>query len=157
VRALTDPNGNIVQTYQADEFGVPALTQGSSAQPFGYAGQQTDAESGFQYLRARMYDPSTGRFLSADPTFGALPSPLSLNPFLYTLDNPVTLVDPSGFSSSRALHNGAADNPCFSTYLGLFGGDRTRAWCLDRALGGELVYARVGAPSPRGDCYRLFR
>jgi RHS repeat-associated protein len=63
VRALTDPNGNIVQTYQADEFGVPALVQGASSQPFGYAGQQTDAESGFQYLRARMYDPSTGRFL----------------------------------------------------------------------------------------------
>jgi YD repeat-containing protein len=52
VRALTDPNGNIVQTYQADEFGVPALVQGASAQPFGYAGQQADAESGFQYLRS---------------------------------------------------------------------------------------------------------
>jgi RHS repeat-associated protein len=148
VRALTDPNGNIVQTYQADEFGVPALTQGSSAQPFGYAGQQTDAESAFQYLRARMYDPSTGRFLTADPTFGTLPSPLSLNPFLYTLDNPVTLVDPSGFSSSRALHNGAADNQCFSTAGGALWGNVVNALCLEMPLGGEVVVATVDVPFP---------
>jgi RHS repeat-associated protein len=46
---------------------VPALVQGTSSQPFGYAGQQTDAESGFQYLRARMDDPKTGRFLPREP------------------------------------------------------------------------------------------
>jgi RHS repeat-associated protein len=102
VRALTDPNGNLVQTYQADEFGVPALVQGTSAQPFGYAGQQTDAESGFQYLRARMYDPSTGRFLQRDPVPGSPDQPQTINPYAYAGNNPTTFADPSGETLCRA-------------------------------------------------------
>jgi RHS repeat-associated protein len=96
VRALTDSNGNLVQTYQADEFGVPALVQGTSSQPFGYAGQQTDAESGLQYLRARTYDPGTGRFLQRDPMPGSPTHPQTLNPYAYAGNDPTTLADPSG-------------------------------------------------------------
>ncbi len=69
VRAITDANGNLIQTYQTDEFGVPTSSQGTSSQPFQYTGQQVDP-SGLVHLRARMYDPSTGRFLSRDPLLG---------------------------------------------------------------------------------------
>jgi hypothetical protein len=51
VRAITDGSGNVTQTYQTDEFGVPSLTQGTDAQPFGYTGEQRDAEPGFVLLR----------------------------------------------------------------------------------------------------------
>jgi RHS repeat-associated protein len=102
VRALTDQNDTITQTYQADEFGVPALVQGTSTQPFGYAGQQTDAESAFQYLRARMYDPATGRFLGADPVPGSPAAPQALNRYTYAGNDPTTVADPSGETLRRA-------------------------------------------------------
>jgi RHS repeat-associated protein len=96
VRALTDGSGNLVETYQTDPFGVPVATQGTSAQPFQFTGQQRDAAIGLYYLRARIYDPTIGRFLSRDPLFGALDNPLSLNRYLYAQSNPVNLDDPSG-------------------------------------------------------------
>lgn len=40
VRSLTDISGNLLATYQTDEFGVQAFDQGGSAQPFGYAGEE---------------------------------------------------------------------------------------------------------------------
>jgi YD repeat-containing protein len=58
VRAVTDSSANVVKTYQTDEFGVPVLTQGTSTQPFGFAGEQVDSEDALVYLRARMYDPA---------------------------------------------------------------------------------------------------
>ncbi len=66
VRALTDASAQIVQTYATDEFGVPADTQGAQRQGFQYTGEERD-ENGLMNLRARMYDPLTGRFLQADP------------------------------------------------------------------------------------------
>ncbi len=145
VRAITDANGNLIQTYQTDEFGVPTSSQGTSSQPFQYTGQQVDP-SGLVHLRARMYDPSTGRFLSRDPLLGSLAAPLSLNAFSYVLNNPVALIDPSGFSPSRVTRNGSTDNECFSSANGQLGGNVVFATCLDTSVG-VVVYAVVRTPS----------
>src|SRR5437016_6180315 len=75
VRALTDASGNVTQTYQTDEFGAPALTQGTSTQAFRFTGEPRDAETSFVNLRARYYVPSLGRFLSRDPSRGSLGEP----------------------------------------------------------------------------------
>ncbi len=72
------------------------LTQGTSAQPFHYAGEQRDSESGFMYLRERMYEPTIGRFLQRDAFAGVPLLPASLNRFGYAFNNPATRVDPSG-------------------------------------------------------------
>jgi RHS repeat-associated protein len=74
VRALTDASGTLMQTYQTDAYGVPTQTQGTSTQPFGFTGEQRDAETGFVHLPARMYDPHTARFPSvlSDPVFDAV-------------------------------------------------------------------------------------
>ena len=40
VRALTDASGNVVQTYQYDEYGNVVSSSGSITQPFGYTGEQ---------------------------------------------------------------------------------------------------------------------
>ena len=52
-------------------------------------GEQRDSESGYDYLRARYYDPAIGRFLSRDPAGQG-------NFFSYVGNNPVNLTDPSG-------------------------------------------------------------
>ncbi|MBC7252109.1 MAG: RHS repeat-associated core domain-containing protein [Anaerolineae bacterium] len=48
------------------------------------------------YLRARYYDPTTGRFLTRDPFPGLITNPQTLNPYVYVANNPVNLIDPSG-------------------------------------------------------------
>jgi RHS repeat-associated protein len=58
-----------------------------------YTGEQNDP-TGLEYLRARYYDASTGRFLSQDPV------PL-LQRYAYANDNPANLVDPSGLSTAK--------------------------------------------------------
>jgi RHS repeat-associated protein len=65
-------------------------------QPFGYAGEQWDANTNLIYLRARWYNPSLGRFLTRDPVPGAPSLPATLNPYAYGRNNPALYVDPSG-------------------------------------------------------------
>ena len=79
-RVLTDFVGAAVQLYSFDAYGnalgfdpKEALTE------FLYSGEQFDAKIGQQYLRARYYDPATGRFNRLDPFFGNLDDPLSLH------------------------------------------------------------------------------
>lgn len=105
VRALTDNSGNVVQTYQTDEFGVPTESQGTMTQPFGYTGQPVDPESGLVYLRTRAYDPAAGRFMQRDPMGGGqLENPCTQNRQIYVQDNPVNRLDPTGlFTCSISL------------------------------------------------------
>ena len=64
-----------------------------------YSGEQTDAVTGLQYLRARYYDSASGRFNRLDPFAGNQNDPLSLHKYLYTHGNPVMGVDPSGLAN----------------------------------------------------------
>jgi RHS repeat-associated protein len=100
VRAVTNSSVGVVQTYDFDEFGVPIMAQGGSAQPFGFTGEQRDGENNLVYLRARFYDPQLGRFIQRDLRFGQVSVPSSLNRYVYSLSNPVNRVDPSGYKSS---------------------------------------------------------
>lgn len=86
-------------TYLGDRpiFGAPTHSPGSSANPFQFTGQQRDSDSGMYYLRARYYDPATGRFLGRDP--------LNIgNRYSYVGNNPANLVDPSGFASEGPIY-----------------------------------------------------
>lgn len=101
VRALTDGTGALTDTRDVDAFGLPTRSQGPSAQPFGFAGEQRDAETGLVYLRARYYDPGLGRFLQRDPLAGRLTRPGTLNRYTYGRNNPVRYTDPSGFEEDE--------------------------------------------------------
>ncbi|HEV8623972.1 MAG TPA: RHS repeat-associated core domain-containing protein, partial [Acidimicrobiia bacterium] len=52
--------------------------------------------AGLWEMRARFYDPQLGRFLSPDPWPATLPGPATLNRYAYALNDPISLVDPSG-------------------------------------------------------------
>jgi RHS repeat-associated protein len=123
VPAITDASASVTAAYRSDEYGLPAASFGSSTQPFGFTGEPRDA-TGLSYLRARYYDPSLGRFMSRDTWGGFGAAQASLNRCAYARDNPTTLVDPSGrSSSSRALDPNRAYNygECLAGILG-FGG-----------------------------------
>ncbi|MBI2887586.1 MAG: RHS repeat-associated core domain-containing protein [Chloroflexi bacterium] len=63
---------------------------------FRYAAEQFDDTVNLIYLRARHYDPTTGRFLSKDPAGGKLSSPVTQNKYVYAGNNPVNGGDPTG-------------------------------------------------------------
>jgi RHS repeat-associated protein len=91
---------SIGATYRSDEFGNPTATTGSSTQPYRFTGEPRDG-TGLSYLRARYYDPSIGRFMSRDPYPGSMARCQTLNRYSYALNNPATLVDPSGHNPTR--------------------------------------------------------
>jgi RHS repeat-associated protein len=51
--------------------------------------------TGLYYLRARQYDPTSGRFTSLDPVPASPSDPYSSS-YAYTADRPTVMVDPSG-------------------------------------------------------------
>jgi RHS repeat-associated protein len=65
------------------------------------------------YLRARLYAPSMGRFLTKDTWEGDYSRPLSLNRWNYVEGNPVNYTDPSGnIPSPDDVNHGRAIYSC---------------------------------------------
>jgi RHS repeat-associated protein len=54
-----------------------------------------DTNTALTHLGAREYDPSTGRFISADPIIDTA-DPLQINGYAYSHNNPTTQSDPTG-------------------------------------------------------------
>jgi RHS repeat-associated protein len=61
----------------------------------GTVGVRAEA-GGLLDMRARLYDPHLGRFISRDPWPATLPGPATLNRYAYALNDPISLLDPSG-------------------------------------------------------------
>lgn len=96
-RLLTQQDGHPVAYSDYDTYGRPIKPVDAALNPFGFAGQYTDASSGLIYMRARWYDPRTTQFLTRDP--------LGLaggdhNPYGYANRDPVNLTDPSGLCAT---------------------------------------------------------
>ena len=66
-------------------------TREVSWRPSFYRGEQYDSDLGLYYLRARYYNPVTGRFLSRDPEDGKTLDPRSLHKYLYAAGDPVNI------------------------------------------------------------------
>lgn len=102
VIGLTDADGNLQGTVKYDAYGVEFDQSGNMALPdsaggdFRFHGQWKDAVSGLYYLRARDYDPVSGRFLSTDPAEPDLREPESINRYAFANSNPYWYLDPSG-------------------------------------------------------------
>ena len=103
VGQLTDAAGNIVNRYLYSPFGEVIHQAGTGAlgapgveNRHLFAGERFNADSGLYYLRARHYDPRTGRFASIDPHPGSQGRPNTLNDYAYASGNPVDMIDPSG-------------------------------------------------------------
>jgi len=71
----------------------------------GFTGHEHDLDTGLINARGRMYDPDTGRFLSPDPFVQSPFDGRSYNRFSYVFNNPINLIDPTGFQTCDNLGN----------------------------------------------------
>ena len=97
-------------TYDYDAFGNSFTVSGSTPNNYLYRGEQFDPDLGLYYLRARYYNPLTGRFMSRDPNKGNRFDPRSLHKYLYAGGDPVNLLDPTGRDDEE--EEGAFDLSC---------------------------------------------
>lgn len=96
VRLLTDVTGTVTDTYEYDAFGNTINSTGSTPNNYLYRWEQLDPDLGLYYLRARWYNPITGRFLARDPGPGRIEDPATLQRYLYARHDPINRVDPTG-------------------------------------------------------------
>jgi RHS repeat-associated protein len=61
-----------------------------------YRGEQYDPDLGLYYLRARYFNPLSGRFLTRAPAEGVIQKPKTLQKYLYVGGDPVNTTDPTG-------------------------------------------------------------
>jgi len=96
----------------AGALGSPAdyLAYGGAAGPsaasdgFGFAGEWTIPGTDLVYLRARVLEPRSGRFVTPDPASPDLREPRALNPYLYANGDPINSFDPTGRFSMTSLN-----------------------------------------------------
>lgn len=92
--SLTDAKGNVVNQYAYSHSGEVVSRSEEVSNPFTYVGAYgvMDDDSGLYYARARFIDPSTGRFISPEPTGQCY----SFNIYCYADNDPVNNIDVSG-------------------------------------------------------------
>ncbi|MEV1062944.1 RHS repeat-associated core domain-containing protein [Streptomyces sp. NPDC050263] len=94
-------SGMIVRTAKRDPWGEDRAANLAPRSHTTFHTGDDDTQSGLVHLGAREYDPTTGRFLSADPVLDDS-DPLQANGYTYANNNPVTHADPSGLMSSAS-------------------------------------------------------
>ena len=110
---LYDTHGNMVATLSKNTAGTSwslgnersyddwgsvrsgAVTGGPKGRYVANLGHVQDDESGLIYMRARYYEPETGRFVSEDPAMEFS------NWYIYCRNNPIDKVDQNGCSESE--------------------------------------------------------
>ncbi len=146
IMALTDKDGKISERVEYDAYGTPMFISASGSEiaesavgnNILFTGREYDSDTNTYYFRARTQHPMIGRFMQKDPLLYYD----WFNDYVYVLNSPFILIDPSGMIGIEPVSN-------ISKLLPLQD-------CTKRALSGALKKAisspsiRVAAFSPAG-------
>ena len=90
-------------------------------------------------MNGRIYDPTLGRFLQADPHIQAPGNSQSYNRYSYVLNNPLSYTDPSGYffkwAAKKLLGKAGAQIAGFG--IGGLAGAAFGAWAYDRTMNSQ--------------------
>jgi RHS repeat-associated protein len=95
---ITDILGMPCQYIEYLPFGEVMVQQSTNnifENVYKFNAKELDESTGYYYYGARYYDPAISIFLSVDPLAEQFPN---YNPYTYTMNNPVNLVDPTGMA-----------------------------------------------------------
>ena len=142
VRNVTDTAGATQPTYDYEPYGTVRTRTGTLANFVKFTGQYQDP-TGLYHLRARQYDPATGRFLSLDPKASSAPSELRSS-YVYANNRTTVLGDPSGLGLIRVDSCGSIA----AAYAASPSGIDEASPCAGRTLYGRTIdvdnYIRSG-------------
>ncbi|MFG3053820.1 fibronectin type III domain-containing protein [Kitasatospora sp. NPDC048239] len=109
VAEVAGADGTALARYGYDPFGVQTTAAPgtpAAGEAFGFTGELNDPVlTGKQDLRARSYDPVTGRFTGRDP-IGLRPAEAYTSDYAYAANRPTDLTDPSGLAPEPTPGNG---------------------------------------------------
>ncbi len=95
-RLLTNLAAVILVAYGFDAYGKLVRSVGSITNPVLYRGERSDPITGLLDLRGRPERAQSGRFIEADSFAGDPTVPATLHKYMYTGDDPINRIDPSG-------------------------------------------------------------
>ena len=130
VSNMTSSTGATLWTETYQPFGeLKTEVKSSNQAPVNFmkfAGEYLDPTA-LYHLRARQYDPTTGRFLATDPLRPGVGEPAQ-SPYVYADDRPTSRIDPTGRDS-----NGA----CVSINIGGGPGQLVADLCVVKTTSGQ--------------------
>ena len=110
---ITDDSGQRVATHKYWPFGAEAPGTDADGERLKFTGHERDNGSALDYMHARYYSASVGRFLSADRTVDtekSMESPLRWNRYAYVMNNPLRYNDPTGRDEQEGWKAGVVVN-----------------------------------------------
>lgn len=135
-------NENMTNAYTYDEFGEPLLDTWQGDCQIGFAGYQKEEIEGFYFGNARYYMAEHGRYVAADILKGMTIHPLSLNEYVYCLNNPKKYVDKDGRAWHIAIGAviGGVVNAGFEIYDQVKAGEfNAKSWDSWKKVGVEFL------------------
>jgi RHS repeat-associated protein len=131
----TNISGTKVSEMRYYPFGETRYASGTTVTPKQFNAKEQQTDIGLYDYGARFYDPTIGRFISADSVVPKLSNPQKLNRYAYTLNNPLKYTDITGHDV-----DGCNNGVCLTAGMGgnLYGIGGT---CLSAALAqAQVVY-----------------
>lgn len=138
----------------------PCLVEERYITSRGFTGHEHIEQSDLIHMNGRIYDPTLGRFIQADPNIQAATNSQSYNRYAYVLNNPLSYTDPSGFFFNKIFKGLNKLLGKFAPFVGIallaipgVGAWAAQAWYNAAAVGfvsggiatGSLKGALVGA------------
>jgi RHS repeat-associated protein len=132
---ITDGTGAAVVRESFDAYGARRGTNWTGAPSaadqsqftattrHGYTGHEMLDNLNLIHMNGRVYDPSLGRFISADPFIQSPMNQQSLNRYSYVMNGPMSATDPSGYLSLRNFVDPFDSVGRWATGAALSGGD----------------------------------
>jgi RHS repeat-associated protein len=126
-RVITDANGQVISRRDFMAFGEEiAVGVGGRATTSKYGqsdsvrqrftGYQKDDETGLDFAEARYYNDAHGRFTAVDPLLasGESTNPQTFNRYVYSMNRPLLLTDPTGMQSGTQKPKPKDSTPKFT-------------------------------------------